>query len=370
MTCSFVDRSGWVRVAAWPATGANPYLDLFYAAMAQRAVTLVAGLQINDAVLRMMAPSIDALHIQWYPEAIWRARGGGATQRLRGVVGLWRYLVHGKSAGLQIVWTVHDLEHHEGSDSVDRLGYLLLAGAADLVICHSQWCRREFVKRYRHFRGDVIVIPIGNYDGVFPPAAQRRDVLERIGLNPSKRTLAALGTLRHYKGIDLLIGEMTRLGTDYQLIVAGEVLEPDYRLQLHRLCATVPGVCLIDTFVNNQTYADLTHAADCIVLPYRRVTGSSALLSAATLGRGVVAADLPFFREVLAPEPQAGVLFTPGEGEALRGAITEFFEGPVAERHAAARRLADLYDWNLVVAPIAEWLKRRCGVRAARDRVA
>lgn len=85
------------------------------------------------------------------------------------------------------------------------------------------------------------------------------------------------------------------------------------------------------------------------------------MAAAQTFGRGVVASDLPYFREMLAPEPEAGVTFPAGDAGALAVAVRRFFETSSEERGAASRRLADRYSWEKVVAPIARWLHEHLG---------
>ena len=148
------------------------------------------------------------------------------------------------------------------------------------------------------------------------------------------------------------------LGNEYQLIVVGAPDEPRFSNELRERAQGMPNVRLILEDVDKQRLADFIHAADCVLMPYRRITGSGALLTSLTLGRGVVASDLPFFREILTQELEAGVLCTPGDARDIARSIDVFFRIPAERRHAAARRIADRYDWNLVIRPVADWLQR------------
>ena len=102
--------------------------------------------------------------------------------------------------------------------------------------------------------------------------------------------------------------------------------------------------------------ADLLHTADCVLFPYRKITGSGALAAAQTFGRGVVVSDLPYFREMLAAEPLAGEFFPAGDAAGLAAAVRRFFDATLAERHVASRRLADRCTWEKAVAPVAAWM--------------
>ena len=167
---------------------------------------------------------------------------------------------------------------------------------------------------------------------------------------------------------------MRCLPRDYQLVVAGNALDPEYSQMLRDQAADDARVRLILRQQNDQELADLLQACDCVALPYWRITGSGALLTALTMARGVVASDLSFFRSALAAEPDAGVLFRPGDAADLADAVKRFMAVPTAVRGAAARRVADSLAWDKVVRPVGEWLQaalpERLHVPAESDRTA
>jgi glycosyltransferase involved in cell wall biosynthesis len=82
-------------------------------------------------------------------------------------------------------------------------------------------------------------------------------------------------------------------------------------------------------------------------------------LLALTASRGVIASDLPFFREILDGAASAGRLVTPSDPMALAEATRSYLQVPASERSAAARALADRYDWDKVVHDFAETLKAK-----------
>lgn len=99
-------------------------------------------------------------------------------------------------------------------------------------------------------------------------------------------------------------------------------------------------------------------ASDVVLLPYHKITGSSAFMTAMTLGRGVVASDLPYFREVLVGHEDAGRLFPAGDAASLAGAIREYLSIPAERRQSAARALARECAWDKVIGPVASALKQ------------
>jgi glycosyltransferase involved in cell wall biosynthesis len=344
----------------------NPYFELYHRALAAHGVDVCPG-TVNDSFLRANVGRVAAMHIQWAPEHIWRIYGKGWFAQMRGVGGLWRYLRLGRRLGVKLLWTIHDLEHLDGANWIDRRGYGLLARHADLCICHSEWCRAEVIRRHGLPPEKVLSIPHGNYDGQYPNPRPRPQVLADWGLAPDKRTLLCFGQIRPYKGLDLALKAMTRLDAQYQLVIAGNPMVAEHAQQLQDLARNLDGAHVAARTLSDQDIADLMNAADCVLFPYRKITGSGALAAAQTFSRGVVVADLPYFREVLAPEPKAGEFFPVGDASALAETVRRFFATPLEERQAASRRLADCYAWHKVVMPVVEWMRENLPQRKLRE---
>jgi glycosyltransferase involved in cell wall biosynthesis len=347
-----------IRVASIPSRDENRYLELFYGALAPHGVELVDGFWLDKPSLLTKRAAVDLIHIQWCPELLWTWGGKSFWKKLRGVMGLWRDLRLARRQGFRIVWTVHDIESHEGGRFLDRWGHRLLARAADLILAHSERVPGEVLRRYGGDPAKMMVLPHGNYDGAFPAPAPQGATLAGLGFSGDRKTLVCCGGVRRYKGLEVAIDAMRLLGSGYRLIIAGYPLELALGQELQERCRGLENVHLLLRRLTQQEVADLTHAADCVLLPYRRITGSGALLTTTTLGRGVVASDLPFFRDTLAFEPDAGVLFPAGSPEGLARGVEEFFGRPVGQRHAAARRLADRFPWDEVVLPYVSWLRQ------------
>src|SRR5437660_1407681 len=112
-TCS---QDGAFVIATFPSfRESNPYVNLFYSALAGLNVRARFDLQVDDSWLRQHRNEVSAVHFHW-PEYIWRTRGNGLVGRLRGVLGLLRFLRLAGRLGIKRMWTVHNLEYHEGID--------------------------------------------------------------------------------------------------------------------------------------------------------------------------------------------------------------------------------------------------------------
>ena len=180
--------------------------------------------------------------------------------------------------------------------------------------------------------------------------------------------------MRQYKGLDLACAAVERLNGRVQLIIGGPhqcgfrcgaVLADD---------EAMPGGVLIDRELTDQEFADLTAASDAILLPYRAITGSAALLAALGLGRASSTSDIPIFpgdprRRTRRGRDRVGL-----GPAAWADGILRYLERPAAARSRAALRLAERYSWDRCVEPLVDALGippmeagRRAGAHGGRS---
>jgi beta-1,4-mannosyltransferase len=346
-----------IRVASWPHWYApNRYIDLFYHALEPFGIEHVPHVPLtwSDPVLR----EVDVVHLHW-AYAFWRGRPRNAPSQLLAVTRLWRFLAGARRRDVPVIWTVHNVGHHEGGQAGDHVGERLLHHMVDLRVFHSHSGKTAACARYGPGRGAALVMPHGNYDGALPAPAARALTLAREQLPIDRKRLLCFGQVRPYKGFDVALAALNHLpANEYHLIIAGGG-QHGCAERLRQSANGRPDVTLRLEEMSEQRLADLLAVSDAVLLPYRNITGSGVLLAALTAGRGVVATDLPYFREVLSEADAARVFAEAGNPRALASAISEFFAVPTEQRHSAARALADRYSWPRLVAPVAKWLRER-----------
>ncbi len=341
-----------------PLNRINPYYALFHDALEDHGFRCVGKLWVNDGWVKSTPARGDVLLFHWNLEFIWRDRGLRPDRQVRELVGFWRYLRLARRCGVTVAWVVHDMYELKRWNLFDRIGYGILASAAQLCVVHSNAALSEFTFRYPQAAKKCMMFGIGNYDGTYPtprPAATTRAALN---LPPVGRLLVACGMVRPYKGFETAIDAVGRLPAGYHLLIAGHPNNREYARELTARIGGRSDITFLDRSLTDQEFADVYNAADCVLLPYHMITGSGALHAAFTFGRGVVASDLPYFRELLTDGPDAGVLVPPNDAVALVAGIEEFFAGDVPGRHAAARRIADRYPWSEVIRPFVERLRQ------------
>lgn len=363
------------HIAAYPRVTrlGNPYFDACHAALAKHGVTVSDELEVDPHWLEVRAGSVDAVHLHW-PETFWRREPFGRLSRLgRGLrashrlVQLRRFMRTARRLGMQRLWTLHNVSPHEGAYCWDRYGYRLLARECDLIVCHSDSAVAT-VRRLFRPTARTIVMPIGELGHNHPTPRRRDRVLGELHLDPAVPVVSCLGRLRYYKGLDLACAAVERLNGDVQLIVGGPRHAGFDVTPLREAMARTRAIAVLDRRLTDQEFADVLAASDAVLLPYRAITGSSALLTALGFGRGVVVSDLPYFREILSPEHEAGAIVTGEDATAWADAIREFLSRPADARNRAALRLAARYSWDRCVEPLVAAIRahdRAHGVEAA-----
>ena len=229
-------------------------------------------------------------------------------------------------------------------------------------IAVSEDARRTVVE---HFGGDAVVVPNGVYVDRFAGAATR----PQWRGTPERPTVAFVGRIDEpRKGLPVLAAAVPavlaqRPGTRFLVLGRGdgdealEGLRPAERAAVELLGP-----------LGDEEKAALLRSADVYVAPH---TGGESfgivLVEAMSAGAPVVASDLGAFRRVL-DDGALGVLFPPGEPQALAAALTGLLAdaGERQRLSASAARAVRRYDWDRVAGEVLAVYET---VRLGADRV-
>lgn len=259
---------------------------------------------LDAAIGSLSAFAGDVVHFQWLPFAHADAR---LLERLRGRVAL--------------VHSVHNAlaYHGDGQTLAQGRGYTALLPMFDALIVHGQGTLDALVGQ--DIDPDRIhLIP-------HPPMHLAEAGPEDLAAvpRPSVPRILFFGTIRPYKGLDLLIDAaltLWREGQVFELAIAGKPFMP-----VEPLLARVHGAGFGDRLVTdlgflteNRLDAHLRRA-DIIAFPYRAIDSSGAFLSALRYGAAMVTSDAGMF------------------GELTDGTVARF---PVGDAAALARTLRPL----------------------------
>ena len=202
-----------------------------------------------------------------------------------------------------LLWC-HNVRDHESGPIARRLTARAFHRADGFVV-HSEAARGELLELHPGARVLTAFHPLYPLPVPMPPREEARAAL---GVRPDRLMVLFMGAVRPYKGADVLLDAIRILNGDPRFFwsVAGDFWRGTRRLipSFRALGANVePG------FLSWDRMALLLAAADLLVLPYRRASGSGMLMTAYAHGLPVLTSAVPHLQEFLPdgyPAPRAG----------------------------------------------------------------
>ena len=286
-----------MRVLASPAStapNANPFIELLNGRLQAR------GLVVERFSRRALLSRPDIVHVHWPEQLVrtHRARHLFADAATHLVL-----IAVARRRGSAVIWTAHNLQPHEREHPRLMGAFLaLFAVLVDVVIPLTAGSRAPLIARYRGLkRTPFVVVPHGHYRDVYPPAPDQDASRRRLGLEPSRRTLLALGAIRPYKNVAQLVRAFVdHQAPDAQLAIVGGVASEGLRHEIEAARRGDERVHLHLSAVSSAEVSSWHAAADVVVLAYDTTSSlnSGAALLALSLDRPVVMPDGPSAREL------------------------------------------------------------------------
>ncbi|PNY79782.1 glycosyltransferase [Deinococcus koreensis] len=217
----------------------------------------------------------------------------------------------------------------EGGSPQSEAAHLLIVRALGMlrvrILVHSRGLAGQLTDKAPHLRVDTV--PYFAESGTYSAAARvtlRDSVRHRFSIPEGASALLAFGGTRQDKGIDLAIRALALLPDQYHLMVVGAARAFDAQslIDMAEDCGVSRRTHFLLEHVPDEDVESYFIAADCVILPYRRVFAgqSGPLLIAAALGIPVVASDIGVLAETVS-EYCLGLLCAPEDVVALASTI-------------------------------------------------
>lgn len=335
-------------------SASNPYQRELSAALGARGLSVADAraprrnpLGILTAWLSHGRPRI--LHLHWTHNYLGQhaSRPNGRITRPRAWVFLGQ-LVALRAVRVRVVWTVHNLGHHEGreNDPMDAWVHRSLVRIASVVICHCDAAVEAVITEFglsSRDRPKLHVIPHGNYVDAYGLPVERGAARATLGLSPDARVLLFIGAVRAYKGVsDLVSAFRDAPDPNLRLVIAGRPATPEDAAGIAAAAAADSRIDLRLRFIPDAELPALLGAADVVALPFRDILTSGSAILAMSYGRAVVAPGLGCLPETL--DRDGAVLYDPNRPHALADALARALASDLDAmgRHnlAVARQLA------------------------------
>ena len=278
---------------------------------ALKATEYLASASLGD-LSRLRAD--DVIHVQWLPFPM-------ADKRL-----IARLRAGSKRPAL--VHTVHNASAYHGDSGAQGSGYRALLDQFDALIVHGETTYDAMIAQGVAAER-LHIVP-------HPPmelAAAGATDLAAVP-DPLAPRILFFGTIRPYKGFDLLIEACLKLrseGLDFELAVAGKPFMDIEPLLSNIRAAGFGERLLLDLgFLTEHRLDAHLRKSDIIAFPYRHIDSSGAFLSALHYGKAMVASRVGMF-EML--DEQAAQICAPDDV----GALAEALRALVSDANARAR---------------------------------
>lgn len=256
--------------------------------------------------------------------------------------GWWRFLLRGDHP--PAIAVVHNPADHDARFR-QRLAARMVLGRCRGLFTHARVLADGLKETYPS-------LPVASYPLPPPehlPLPAKGDARADLGLPNTCRVALFLGLIRPYKGVDLLLEAMARLGrdSDWILVVAGEPwgkLGSSLEAQVHTL-GLENRVRLDLGWVPEMETTRLLAAADLVVLPYR--SGSQSAVAPVALGCGVpvLSTSVGGLSEVIRHQVD-GYLVEPGSVKALTEAFEELDRSRLEQLALGALDFRDRLSWD------------------------
>jgi len=260
----------------------------------------------------------DVVHVQWLPLA---PADRLMLRRLKGCAAL--------------VHTVHNADAYHADAGVQGRGYRALLDQFDALIVHGDTTRAALVGQG--------IDPARIYVTPHPPmrlAAATPADLAAIP-DPAMPRILFFGTIRPYKGVDLLVEACRKLwqsGHAFELVLAGKPFMDVAPLIEKVRAADFADRLRTDFGFLTEGRLDAHMAkADIIAFPYRHIDSSGAFLSALHHGKAMVTSDAGMFGQL----PDGVAVRAPaGNAPALAQALLPLVQSAAIRQEQGARARA------------------------------
>lgn len=342
-----------MRILASPALSnekINPYNALLYRELNH------LGVQVEEySHQKALLEKFDILHFHWPDGYINQA---SLLKSLQRIMLLALVILVAKAKGTRIIWTVHNVAPHDAfrPQLSGRFMHWFIQVCNGFIFM-SEESKATFFSRYNPPKDiHYAIIPHGHYRNSYPAAIDKDLARTALNLPLDKKILLFFGMIKPYKNIDTLISKFSTTELmQYSLVIAGNPDSPELATQLKALAADNPDIYLFLKFIPDHELSTYLSAADAVILPYKTILNSGALLLALSFNQPVIAPHIGAFVGLQQQLGRHWVNSYDGdlEAETLRKAVGEL---ETLDRPATCP--LDDYNWDRLAAATLKLYQR------------
>lgn len=214
-----------------------------------------------------------------------------------------------KKMGFKLIVTIHDVESFNKQNRKKLTSFFY--NSVDKIIVHNNVSYNtilNIIEEYSNseeIKTKCNIIPHGSYIGMLPKKMEKHAAKKVFNLENDTFTFLFFGQIKKVKGLDILLKAYSKFlkktNKKVKLIIAGKVWKDD---------AEIYDKIIQEENLKNDLIMDIKYipdsdivkyysAADCIVLPYKKIFQSGVLLMAQSYKVPVIVSDLPGMTEIV-----------------------------------------------------------------------
>lgn len=343
----------------------SPFQALLYRRAWERGIAPVPLWDLGDLDAIPAVVPTDArlvLHLHWVNRVLHGA--SGPEDLAARLASFGSCLDRAIAAGVQVVWTVHNvLPHDTPFEAADTELRRMIVDRAVLVHVLAASTPELAAEQYLIPPEKIVHVPLSSFRGAYPDIAGRPAARFALGLPADAYVLLLAGGLRPHKGLDTLL-DAFELAAEREprlhLLVAGSPNRSDAVEAFLARAAGDPRISLHARWIPSDDMQLFHRAADVAILPYLRTLNSAALMTALAFDLPVIAPPVGGIAETI--EPAVSVSFESGDPQSLAEAILASRDLEPERVRAAARRISQAHDADVLSDTLMSALLAATGV--------
>ncbi len=259
------------------------------------------------------------------------------------------------------------IKSHKKEYKIEKMERFVYKTANGIICITGQLSR--IIKEQFAIKGPVLIAPDGVnlefFHGNKELLCHKRD-------SRGIKTILYIGSLHHWKGIDVLLKTMQYLNNDVKLLIVGGNSEVIRRYQILADELNISNRVHFEGFVSPSCRFNYFSKADICVLPLKPVNIASYCTSPLKLfeymasKKPIIASDLPAIREILFHNTNS-ILVPPDDPKALADGIRCLLENPALREKLGEQAATDVheYTWDKRAEKIISFIQSCGGSRCA-----
>jgi glycosyltransferase involved in cell wall biosynthesis len=336
--------------------GKNPYHRLLFDALSQNSVQpIYHDFPIFLPLTRKILSNddIEVIHLDWLYD-LYIARDYTESRLLNTIITLGRAIwfcvdiCAVKLCGVKLVWTVHNLYHHERYyPRTERILNIIIARLVDRItvkcadakqMVHDAYAVRDISK--------ISIVPDGHYIEAYPNNVERNKA--RTWLNVEDAFVYMFfGSIRSYKGVVQLCNTFRSIDDDDAVLwIVGSPKTEELESEISSLATLDPRVHTQFESIPEDEVQYYMNSADVVVFPYQRILNSGSVYLGLSFGKRIIAPRIGCIPSVV--QSRHNLLYEANNEYGLRDALIEA-KADIDSRVAEANiQVARKHSWQSV----------------------